>query len=210
MQADKELVVLLHGILLNRHVMYLLARRLRRAGFDVLAITYPSRRMPLEGIANFVHEKIAQTTAHYARVHFVGHSMGGLVIRHYISAYPAANTGRVVMLGTPNQGSEWADLLKHFILFRWLYGPAGQQLTTDTIHPAAAEVQTGIIAGNVSHIPCSARVLRGANDGQVSVTRTHLPGMHAHCVLPCSHTALILRTSVAERVGRFLKTVTFD
>ena len=190
--------------------MYPLARRLRRDGFDVLAITYPSRRLPLEGIANFVHEKIVQTTAHYTRVHFVGHSMGGLVIRHYLSAYPAANTGHVVMLGTPNQGSEWADLLKHFILFRGLYGPAGQQLTTDTLHPAAAGAQTGVIAGNVSHIPFSSRVLRGANDGQVSVARTRLPEMHAHCVLPCSHTALLFRRSVAERVSRFLKTATFD
>lgn len=207
--GDKELVVLLHGILLNRYFMLSLARRLRRAGFDTLALTYPSRRLALDDIATFVHAQIAEQAAQHTRVHFVGHSMGGLVIRYYLAKYRPNNLGRVVMLGTPNHGSEWADTLRNVGAFKWLFGIAGQQLTTDSIHPTPTNVEIGIIAGNISHIPFASRILNAEHDGQVSVERTKLTDMRAHKVLACSHTLMPFQASVSKQVIHFLKNGNF-
>lgn len=190
--------------------MALLAWRLRRAGFATLTITYPSRKLPLDQIAHFLHARISPITARSARVHFVGHSMGGLVIRHYLYAYPTPNLGRIVMLGTPNQGSKWADIFKDFLLFRWLYGPAGQQLTTTTSHPDIKDTQVGIIAGEKSHIPFSSRVLGGKNDGQVATASTVLANMRDYAVVPCSHTFLTFSKSVAQKTITFLNTGAFN
>lgn len=206
---DKDLVVLLHGILLNRYFMLPLARRLRRAGFSTLALTYPSRRLNLDAIADYVYAQIAERAAQHVRVHFIGHSMGGLVIRYYLAKYRPGNLGRVVMLGTPNQGSEWADTLRHVGAFKWLFGIAGQQLTTDSTHPVPTNVEIGIIAGNISHVPFASRILGSEHDGQVSVARTKLADMRAHTVLACSHTLMPFQNSVTKQVIHFLKTGNF-
>src|SRR6202000_1112853 len=94
-------------------------------------VDYPSRQKSLEALTEEIHPAIERFAARIeGSLHFVGHSMGGLLTRVYLARYRPARLGRVVMLGTPNGGSEIADRLKNFLPYRLFFGPAGQQLRT--------------------------------------------------------------------------------
>src|SRR5262245_2884638 len=152
--------VLLHGIGRSPWWMRKLERALQGTGFATLNLRYPSRKKPLELLAADIHGAVTQFAETIdGPVHFVGHSMGGLLARVYVAKFRPPKLGRVVMLGTPNGGSEVADLLHHLALYRTWYGPAGQQLTTRldatlTSLPAL-DYPVGIIAGNRSIHPLS-------------------------------------------------------
>lgn len=187
-----EGVVILHGIFRTHRSMGALARFLERHGYAVLNLGYPSTRLSLEELADHVHPAIAAFAEQCETVHFIGCSMGGLLIRTYLKKYRPAGLGRVVMIGTPNQGSEVADYLKNNFFYRRLYGPAGQQLVTDQRHFQAClgtvDYELGILAGNRPLDMLSARIIARENDGKVAVESTRLEGMRDHRVLPCNHT----------------------
>ena len=131
MAESKAGVVLLHGISRTSRSFRRMQTMAEAAGFATLNIGYASRHKPLETLADDIHPAIARFAASTeGPVHFVGHSMGGLLTRVYLARYRPARLGRVVMLGTPNGGSEIADRLKHLIAYRAFFGPAGQQLGT--------------------------------------------------------------------------------
>src|SRR5262249_5934014 len=143
-------------------------------------------------------------------IHFVGHSMGGLLARVYISRHRPARLGRVVMLGTPNGGSEVADLLKDLSIYPAVFGPAGLQLST-TQDPVLAALPSpdyaiGIIAGCRTIAPiASAFVLPRPNDGRVSVASSKLADMADHIVVKASHTGLPNHAVAIEQTIAFLR-----
>ena len=127
--------------------------------------------------------------------------MGGLLARVYIARHRPKRLGRVVMLGTPNSGSEIADRLKNIGVYRAFFGPAGQQLGTqrdaaiEALFPPV-DYPVGIIAGNRSIDPVAGTMLPKPHDGRVSVANTKLDGMADHVVVGTSHPWLV-RNSVA-------------
>ena len=170
---------------------------LEAAGFATLNLDYASRRNPLETLADDIHPAIAGfATGVDGSLHFVCHSMGGLLARVYLARYRPQRLGRVVMLGTPNGGSEIADRLKNFAAYRAFFGPAGQQLGThrdaaiDAMLPPV-DYPVGIIAGNRSIYPISSVVLPKPHDGRVSVENTRLDGMADHIVVGAPHPWLV-------------------
>jgi pimeloyl-ACP methyl ester carboxylesterase len=185
------------------------------AGFATLNVDYPSRNKPLEALVEEIHPAIARFTASLeGSVHFVGHSMGGLLARVYIATNRPKNLGRVVMLGTPNGGSEIADRLKNMSLYRAWFGPAGRQLVTRRDAALAAlfppvDYPVGVIAGNRSIYPITAALLPKPHDGRVSVANTRLDRMADHIVIGTSHPWLasnrlaIAQTIAFLRDGRF-------
>lgn len=204
-------VILFHGILRSSRSMRSLTRRLQAEGFRVLNLDYPSRRFDLAGLADWVRKPIESFLAGQAgRVHFVGHSMGGLLIRYYLHAYPLATLGRIVMLGTPNRGSEVADLLQRFPPYRWLYGLAGQQLCTHAAHVPLAGGEIGVVAGNFSVDPFCSWIIGAESDGKVSVESTRPHETHSHVVARASHSFMPSNKAVQKLVCRFLKTGKFD
>ena len=206
-----ESVILLHGFGGHQVQTALLARRLRAAGFIVSNIGYPSWRWPLARVIDHLHTRIIASPAYAAQtVHCVGHSMGGLMLRAYIARHRPAHFGRVVMLGTPNGGSEIADLLYHLRLHRPVLNHAGALLRTRrdaTTLATLGEVDypLGIIAGDrPMNGLLPGRIFRAPNDGKVSVAATHCPGESDHIILPVAHTAIIYTQSVAEQIAHFL------
>ncbi|WP_183237506.1 triacylglycerol lipase [Bradyrhizobium sp. CIR18] len=207
-------VVLLHGIARTSASLMKLERALRAAGFATLNIDYPSRSKPIAALAEDIHPAITRFAERDAPLHFVAHSMGGLVARAYIAKHRPARLGRVVMLGTPNSGSEVADLLRGSLPYRKFYGPAGLELTTT---PATApnalpaiDYPVGVIAGSRFIDPVAGLlVLPKPNDGRVSVQSAGLAGMADHIVVKTSHTGLprhaaaIAQTIAFLREGRF-------
>jgi len=206
-------VILLHGIARTSRSLRKLETALQGAGFATLNLDYASRKKPIETLAVDIHPQIARFEKSCGGpIHFVAHSMGGLLARLYIATFRPAQLARVVMLGTPNGGSEVADLLKRLVPYRAFYGPAGQQLSTDRA-PAltsSPDYPVGVIAGSAASIPiASTFILPRPNDGRVSVESSKLEGMTDHVVVRASHTGLPgHRIAIAQTIaflctGRF-------
>jgi len=203
-------VVLLHGISRTALSFRKMQLALERAGFTTVNLDYASRSKALEALAEDIHPAIQ----HFADridgpVHFVCHSMGGLLARVYIARYRPKRLGRVVMLGTPNSGSEIADRLKNIGIYRAFFGPAGQQLGTkrdaaiEALFPPI-DYPVGIIAGNRSIDPIASRLLPRPHDGRVSIANTKLEGMADHVVVAASHPWLVRNCEAIAQTIAFL------
>jgi pimeloyl-ACP methyl ester carboxylesterase len=208
--VSDEGVVLLHGIFRGRRSMQGLARFLGAEGYRTLNLDYPSRRQPIEALVAHIQPQIAAFAPSVpGKLHFVGHSMGGLLIRAHLHRFRSQNLGRIVMLGTPNQGSEVADFLKDWWAYKKLFGPAGQQLVTglttaDTLF-GPIDYELGVIAGNRSVDPVSSLIIGDPNDGRVSIERTKIAGMTDHIVVAASHPFLPAKKEVHRLVFEFLR-----
>lgn len=217
-KPNVECVVLLHGLGRTADSMQDLAEALETTGFDTVNLDYPSRDDPIETLAmDTIPSGIRQCQAKgVEKIHFVTHSMGGILLRYYLTRQPIDNLGRVVMISPPNQGSEIADALKDNLLYQWYNGPAGQQLGTDPdgfvagLGPVGYPV--GIITGNTHAVfdVWFANEIPGDDDGKVSVQRAKVEGMTDFLVLPYSHPFIMQKKAVAEQAIHFLRYGLFD
>lgn len=204
----RETVMLVHGLWFGPSSTWLLARRLRRAGFDTLSFGYGTFRRDLTQHARRLAERLLAFPPG-ARVHLVGHSLGGLVILRMLDEYRNLPPGRVVCLGTPVRGSAVARRLASNRLTAAFLGRSRETLQSGFEHlPADREV--GLIAGTLG--VGAGRIIQGLdspNDGTVAVSETRLDAA-AHHTLPVSHTGLILSRAVARAVAAFLRHGRFD
>jgi len=212
----KEHVILLHGLCRSSHSMQKMERALTNAGYQVWNTDYPSRTNSVAALSESVLSPAIRNceNAGVTRIHFVGHSLGSILVRDYLARHSLTNAGRVVMLGPPNQGSEIVDKLGTWWLFKKINGPAGGELgtaadsTPNQISPP--NVNLGIIAGNRSINWINSLMIPGSDDGKVSVARTKLEGMADHIVLRIAHPFLMRDSSAIEQTIHFLQTGKFN
>ena len=209
-------VVLLHGLARKPASMRKLARALSDAGYLVQNHGYKSRRGT---VANLAAEVIPTAmsrcdTVRDVPVHFVTHSMGGILLRQYLAHEKPDGLGRAVMLSPPNHGSELVDKLGLVPGFRLINGPAGRELGTGQRglpgKLGAANFEVGVIAGNRSLNPFYSLLIPGKDDGKVSVEHARLEGMSDFLVVPHSHTFIMKSDHVIEQVRHFLAAGRFE
>jgi triacylglycerol lipase len=207
-------VVLLHGLGRSTRSMRPIARALEGRGYQVLNIRYPSRAASTTALAHGIAKQIDRLCPP-GPLHFVTHSMGGLLLRVAVAVgdIPVERIAHVVMLGPPNGGTELVESLTARPCFATVYGrvvgPAGLELGTgpgslaDRLPPVSFSL--GVIAGNRSINPVFSALIPRPNDGKVSVARTTVPGMRDMMVLPYPHLFLVRAPAAIEYAIRFLE-----
>jgi pimeloyl-ACP methyl ester carboxylesterase len=198
---SQEAVILVHGIWLPGFEMTLLQARLRRAGYRAIQFHYASlRRTPLENALRLADFADRQDDA---VVHFVGHSLGGLIIRHLFHMRPQLRPGRIVTMGTPHKPSQTAHMVYRAALP--LLGRSIEQGLLGGAPPWPGTHALGITAGNLGlGFGRLFPRLPKPNDGTVAVAETELSGAADHIVLPVTHTTMLFSAEVAKQTAIFL------
>ncbi|WP_459872416.1 esterase/lipase family protein [Endothiovibrio diazotrophicus] len=202
LQNSNAVVVLVHGLWMGRWAMVGWERRLRRAGFQCCRFGYPTTSRPLEESVAALAARVAALEA--PTVHFVAHSLGGILVLRYLLAHPEAPPGRVVLLGSPLRGSGVARRV-----VEWGWGRRLLKRAAVPLIEGVAQVPEGrevlMVAGDVAF--GLGRVLPGLgspSDGMVTLEETRLPGLAGHRVVGATHSGLLLSAEAMALAARFL------
>lgn len=203
---DADAVILLHGLWRSVWAMEPMAKYLNQHGYHTINVPYPSFTKPMEEIMQVVHQAVTQHGGKRT-IHFVTHSLGGIVTRKLLNELTPQQTGRVVMLAPPNQGSEIVDWLARCSPMKFGLGPAGMQLSSSQINAPSLPEQTdtAIIMGKRSNIPFFRWLLDHDNDGIVSVERGKIDGMNEFHILDTDHTFIATDPRVMKKTVKFLQ-----
>lgn len=210
-------VILLHGLADTRLSMTLLGKYLElNGGYTVFNVAYPSTRKPIGDHARSLAGVIDNLHG-IDQINFVAHSMGNIVIRHYLAqesdaagrGRPDPRINRFVMLGPPNHGSAMATRLSEGKLYGTVLGKPGQQLGREWVwleeELAVPECEFGIIAGGLGNKQGFNPLLPGDDDGLVALESTRLEGASDFAVVPALHPALPLDATVMKYTLSFLR-----
>lgn len=209
--SKKEYVILLHGLSRNSLSMVHLTVPLRQRGYVPYALTYRSRKQDLEESTRVVFEHLQKNVPPDATVHFITHSLGGLIVRKLVTSFPPHGAiRRVVMLSPPNQGAQVAEFARSVPPLRSFLGPVLNDLCNPSLPRVPDSVEIGIIAGGMGNrygvIP-----LHGCdNDGMVCVRETRLDEAKDTLVMPSTHAFIMFNPRIYRQAFYFLENGEFD
>jgi pimeloyl-ACP methyl ester carboxylesterase len=201
-------VIVVHGILRSSKSFEKMCKRLAKEGYIVVPFDYPSTRFDIPRSAEFLHQ-VVDSLEGVEEIHFVVHSMGGLIVRQYRSRHKDPRVKRMVMLAVPNTGAQLADRFRKLGLFRMIFGPAGQQLVTDAegliATLPAPDFEFAVIAGSRGTLNGYNPLLPGDDDGTITVASTRLPGAADFLTVTALHSFLMGHAEVIDATVRFLR-----
>ncbi|MCH8137287.1 MAG: alpha/beta hydrolase [Proteobacteria bacterium] len=208
-----ECVIFLHGLARTSASMQKAAAAFEETGYEVVNLGYPSRKFPIEELAPLAIEASLLECPSKSVIHFVTHSLGGILVRYYLEQEEISNLGRVVMLAPPNKGSKVVDAMRRLPGYKALNGPAGLQLGTgDDSVPltlGAVDYEVGIVAGTRTVNLLLSQYLSNPDDGKVSVENTKVQGMTDFVVVPSSHPFIMKSSVVIDQAILFIRTGRF-
>ena len=201
-------VILLHGLGRSAYSMNKIAHQLQTEGYAVWNQGYPSRSDTIETLAANALGDASTFCSQYpsVNIHVVTHSMGGILLRHYLQSHQLSGLDKIVMLSPPNHGSEIVDSYHNNWLFRWAMGPAFLQLGTKGLVSELEPIPgcIGVITGNKSSDPWFSGTIPGPDDGKVSVVSAQLEEMQDFLVVPVGHTSIMQDDQVIQHISHFL------
>jgi triacylglycerol lipase len=206
---ERGTVLLLHGVGRTHRSMRPLEEALTADGYRVLNLGYPSRTGSWSELVDSLDAAVRGCCAEGTTpVHFVTHSMGGILVRAYLEGTELPGLGRVVMLSPPNQGTALIDRLPAELL-ELVLGPASVSLGTDAgsvpLRLGPVRFELGVITGDVSLNPLFSSWLPGEDDGKVTVESAWVEGTDDFLVVPYSHAFIMRRDEVILQVRAFLE-----
>jgi len=208
--TSKTTIILLHGLARTQRSMATLQNRLSKQGYKVHNIGYPSTKLSIEEIVEYIDNRIRKIEFNpESQINFVTHSLGGIVLRLYLRDHKMSKLGRVVMISPPNRGSELADFIKGNFILEEIFGEASKQLTTDKnslpnkLGPVDFEV--GVITGDKNMNPFYSFLFSSPNDGKVSVEKTKVAGMKDFLVVHENHQFIVHSEIVFNQILNFLE-----
>ena len=212
-RMDGKAVILVHGIVRSSKSFTAMEKALKEEGYSVFGFDYPSTRIPIPEAAGYL-KKCVQSLDGIDEVYFVVHSMGGLVVRSMLKDFEDPRFKRMVMMGVPNMGAEMADTFRTNPLFKVIFGPAGQQLVTDSDgflrELPTPKFEFGILAGARGVEKGYNPLIPGDDDGTVAVKSTRLPGAKDFIARPVLHSFLMFNKECIECTARFLREGRFE
>lgn len=209
-EGGEDAVIVIHGFARRARSMNKIAKKIHQSGYEVRNVDYDSIHQSIDEIKEEVFTKFDQYIAdsQSREIHFIGHSLGGLLVRAYLDQTTVKNLGSVVLMGAPNKGSQLVNQYEDKWYFSWL-GPAvfelkvgGSQFLKELKAPY---YKVGVIAGSKPYSKFSAGMLEGDHDGLVTVESTKLKGMHDFIVIDVNHSRMKRDPRVIEQVIYFLK-----
>lgn len=208
-QPAAETVVFIHGLQRTGFSMVRIERVFRNAGYRTIVCTYSSAT-PIASISTNLFANLSPLLRNTPKVHFVTHSMGGIILREGLArnALPNATIGNAVMLAPPNLGSELIDKFANTPGFDTMWGAAGRGLRTGPdgfpAYLPPVDFHCGVIAGTRSVSPLSI-FIPGRDDGKVSIASTYAPGVASHADMPASHLLMTFHDSVGLEALHFIR-----
>lgn len=201
-------VILIHGIVRSSKSFRKLHNRLKHEGCQVFAFDYPSTQIEIPDSAGYL-QQVIESMDGIEQIDLVVHSMGGLVVRSYLASHHDKRIRRMVMIGVPNLGARMADRVKSNLLYRAVFGPAGQQLVSNPegliANLPTPDFEFGIIAGARGTTNGFNVLVPGDDDGTISVDSTRLPGAADFITVRCLHSFMMSSDEVVGCTMRFLK-----
>lgn len=210
-RLSEEHVILLHGLARSSSSMNKMEKHLKKEGYTVFNVGYESRKKEIKVLSDTaISNTVLKCRQNNARkIHFVTHSMGGILVRYYLKDHELKELGRVVMLSPPNKGSEVVDKLKENPAFKWVNGPAGQELGTDekSMPQRLGKVtfDLGVITGDRSINLILSLLIPGDDDGKVSIERAKIEGMNDFLVIHATHPFIMKNNKAILQTIHFLK-----
>ncbi|MFC1552892.1 alpha/beta fold hydrolase [Candidatus Latescibacterota bacterium] len=210
---ENECVILIHGFNKTASDMSSLDTFLRASGYHTECPALPTTFSTVEDCTTLFEREFPKIAENYDRIHLVGHSMGGLIIRTFLSRNHVPNLGRCVLIASPNQGTDLAYIVARYfkfslLLFRSIedFQPGGLPIPSPMQAPSP---EIGVIAGSDSNLLLG-KLIDGENDGRVPVDGVSFPGMKDFAVTPYDHHNIHHTTEVAILVRDFIRNGTFD
>ncbi|CAM4298029.1 alpha/beta fold hydrolase [Vibrio neonatus] len=216
---QKQQVIIVHGLARSASSMEKMSERVAQNGYQVCVVDYPTLGQAIDKTLHESSAQIDQCISRFNRelsqidgskVHFVGHSLGGLVIRNYLAQKNglthSSHFGEVVFVGTPNKGSDVADFFSSLWLLPLAGGTAASLTTNSESLPNSLPEPNyafGVIAGTDSY-PILNYMFDNSNDGLVSVESTQLEGMQDFVAVNITHDSLRSDPQVTDLIVNYL------
>lgn len=208
-----ETVILVHGFYHDYTNMLVLQEYLSEMGYDTVTVDLPTKFNSLKDCCATFKSQLQKLKLNSSKIHFVGHSMGGLIIRSFLSENKVPNLGKCVLITTPNQGSRLADILSPLMIPAQIFKPLRALTSTaqDILPPLNSPCpEFGIIAGKCNQLFWGKLFLSDNSDGRVEVESSKFDLMTDFIILPYHHKAIHFKKDTAQLIDSFLQTGQFE
>jgi len=211
---NDEITILIHGFGKNKNDMSYLEKGLSQFGFNVISVNLPTTFGSLNDCIKSLHFQVNDIIMNHKKVHYVAHSMGGLIARYYIKSYKQDNVDKCVFIATPHKGSKLADIADKIPLYSKIFRPIKHLRTTNDISSVILQKSSfgnlGLIAGTKNKNTLGKLFLSNKSDGRVEVSSVEIDDADEFITFPFGHQKIHHQYETLNAVKFFLRKGSFN